>query len=141
VPGTGATQDLSASDPGPTTTQNRTTTRVHVPDGYFLVLSGMIEDDKAQSRNQVPCLGGVPILGAAFSEKRQIDVKRNTMVFIRPRIIDTVEQIQNLTKHQQDIWDHKHRKKKMWLYETDEALDFFNINPKDETSFGNREFY
>lgn len=126
----------ASTSPGPTTRINRTVTRVHIPDTYFLVISGMIQHEESRERNQVPCLGGVPLIGAAFSSKINTDAKRNLMIFIRPKIIDTEEEIQNLTKHQQDIYDYKNSLKNSDEYEVVEALDLFNIkrtlHPEDE---------
>lgn len=110
-----------------TTNINTTTTTVHIPNGYFLVMSGMLQDTNNRLRNQLPCLGGIPILGAAFSHKRIDDNKLNLMIFLRPLIIDSEEEIDNITKHQQDIFKYKNRMKPMWEYEVDEALDFFNL--------------
>jgi len=118
---------LSTEDPGPSTRTSRTRTRVHIPDRFFLIISGMMQDDLRRIRNQVPCLGSVPLLGAAFSEKRYLMARRNLMIFIRPQIIDTDSQIDELVRHQQNIWRTKRRSRKMWKLETDEALDFFNI--------------
>jgi len=115
---------------GPSTSKSRTTTRVHMPNGFFLVLSGQIQDKILWDRNEIPCLGGIPIIGAAFSEQRRRTEKSNLMLFIQPRIIDTYEEMQNLTKHQQDIWKNKNRIKASWKYETQEALRYFNL--KDE---------
>ncbi len=78
APATSST--LTQQTPGPTTSQNNTKTRVHIPDGFFLVLSGMIQDEKDRTRQQVPCLGGIPIIGALFTEKDNSDTKRNVMV-------------------------------------------------------------
>jgi type III secretion protein C len=119
--------DTANTSPGPTTRLNRTTTRVHIPDNYFLIISGMMQNEEARERNQIPCLGGVPILGAAFSDKRNHDLRRNLMIFIRPKIIDTEEEIQTITKHEQDIYDYKNCLKNSDEYETSEALDLFNI--------------
>ncbi len=44
------------------------TTRVHVPDQHFVVLSGMIQDTKSRYKSMIPCLGGLPVIGAIFSE-------------------------------------------------------------------------
>lgn len=120
--------DTANTSPGPTTRINRTTTRVHIPDNYFLIISGMMQNEASRERNQVPCLGGVPLLGAAFSDKKNHDLKRNLMIFIRPKIVDTEEEIQTITKHQQDIYDYKNCMKNSDEYETVEALDLFNIN-------------
>jgi len=117
----------ASTSPGPTTRINRTTTRVHIPDNYFLIISGMMQNDYTRERNQVPCLGGVPLLGAAFSSKTNTDNKRNLMIFIRPKIIDTEEEIQFYTKHNQDMYKYRNCFKNMEEYETVEALDLFNI--------------
>lgn len=124
---TSVTGALSSQTPGPTTRINRTITKVHVPNKYFLVMSGMIQDNYERRRIQVPCLGGVPILGGLFSDKRMVDQKRNLMIFIRPQIIDTAEDIDLITRHEQDIYRNKNRTKKMWKYEVEEALDLLNI--------------
>lgn len=119
--------DTASTSPGPTTRINRTATRVHIPDEYFLVISGMMQDEESRERNQVPCLGGVPLLGAFFSSKDNRSQKRNLMIFIRPKIIDTEEEVQWITKHQQDIYDYKNCLKNSDEYEVVEALDFFNV--------------
>jgi len=119
----------ASTSPGPTTRIHRSTTRAHVPDTYFLIISGMMQDEESRERNQVPCLGGVPILGAAFSDKRNTSAKRNLMIFIRPQIIDTEEEVQLLTKHQQDIYTEKNCLQNSDEYETEQALDLMNINP------------
>lgn len=126
-----ATGSLSNTSPGPTTRKSKTTTRVHVPNKFFLVMSGMIQDEYNRERLQVPCLGGAPLIGALFSEKRINDTKQNLMIFIRPQIIDTEEDIDNITRHQQDVYRQKTRTKKMWKYEVEEALDLLNIKKSD----------
>lgn len=131
---------LTQQSPGPNTSKSTTTTRVHVPDGYFLVISGMINDQLEKDRQQVPCIGAAPFIGAGFSSVRTTDLKRNQMIFIRPQIIDTEEQIQNLTKHQQDIWRQKKRTTKMWQLETDQALNWMNVKEPDNCHEDREEF-
>lgn len=121
--------DISTFSPGPTTSVNRTTTTVHIPDEHFVIISGMIQDDKQRTRNQLPCLGGIPYLGALASSKNVVDAKRNLMIFIRPKIIDTDEQIRELTRNQQEIFKQKNRLKNGWKYEVEEGLDFLNVKP------------
>lgn len=119
--------NTASTSPGPTTRTSRTTTRVHIPDTYFLIISGMLQDQETRDRAQVPCLGGVPLLGAGFSSKTNHDEKRNLLLFIRPKIIDTEDEIQSITKHQQDLFEIKQCYKNSLEYETVEALDLFNI--------------
>ncbi|MDR3624781.1 MAG: secretin N-terminal domain-containing protein [Chlamydiales bacterium] len=83
--------------PVPTTNKILTTTRVHVPSGYFIVLSGMIQNTKTYVRSGIPCLGCLPVIGSAFSQQAQSCVKDNIIIFLNPRIIDTPCQIARLT--------------------------------------------
>ncbi len=126
LPGSGAPSNTS---PGPTTQLNRTVTRVHIPDEYFLIISGMLQNQETITRDQVPCLGGVPLLGGLFSDKRDRDDRRNLMIFIRPKIIDTEEEINNVTKRQQDVYDYNNELPESSEYEASQWLDLFNLNP------------
>jgi type III secretion protein C len=111
----------------PVTSKTRTTTKVHVPDKYFVVLSGMIMDTRLRNVTQIPCLGGIPLLGGAAKQKQVNDDKRNLMIFIRPQIIDTADEYVDLTRREQNIKIDRDKFKRPWNYEVDEALDFFNL--------------
>ena len=111
---------------GPTTRKSTTKTRIHMPDGYFLILSGQIRDEKEVIRTQIPCIGGIPWLGAFFSAQDTRIDKKNLMIFIRPQIVD-IERINLVTKRQQDQWTEAKREHKRWQYEVDEALEWFNV--------------
>lgn len=112
---------------GPTTRKNTTRTTVMIPDGFFCVISGMMQEEDILQRQQVPCLGTIPLIGAAFSDRAETDNRRNLMLFIRPKIIDTDEEVQNMTRHMQDVWEYKEEQPKTWVKETEAALDFLNV--------------
>lgn len=136
--GVGSTSSSSTvsgvlSPAGPTTSKSKTSTKVHVPDGYFVILSGMIRDEHNRGRNQMPCLGGIPFLGAFVSNKNDTINKRNLMVFIRPVIIDEDWQYDEITRRQQDIYKERCKRKPRWKYEADEALDFLNLPHFNDT--------
>lgn len=86
------------------TTKTNMATHVHVPDKNFLVLSGMIRNTKAKHKAGLPCLGGLPWIGAAFSKTRQHTEKRNVVIFVRPHIIRSFEDYQKLTKSQEEMF-------------------------------------
>ena len=86
------------------TTKTNMATHVHVPDKNFLVLSGMIRNTKAHHKAGLPCLGGLPYLGAAFSKTRQHDEKRNVVIFVRPHIIRSFEDYQKVSIGQQEVF-------------------------------------
>ena len=120
----------------PILNKNRTVTKVHVPNGCFIVLSGMIQDSQSRTESRVPCLGGIPIIGAANKNKSLQDDKNNLMIFIRPLIVDTQDELEALTRRQQDIYTEKNKYKRKWNFEIDEALDFVNIRPTDPDEIG-----
>lgn len=100
------------------TTKTNMATHVHVPDKHFLVLSGMIRNSKAHHKAGLPCLGGLPWIGAAFSKTRSHDEKRNVIIFVRPHIIHSVKDYQRLTKHQEEIYRSQANEK-----EFDQGID------------------
>jgi len=86
------------------TTKTNMMTHVHVPDKHFLVLSGMIRNANMQHKTGIPCLGGLPVIGAVFSKDHKHDEKRNVIIFVRPRIIHSIEDYQKITQSQEDFF-------------------------------------
>ncbi|HSX04228.1 MAG TPA: secretin N-terminal domain-containing protein [Rhabdochlamydiaceae bacterium] len=87
------------------TTKTNMATHVHVPDNHFLVLSGMIRNSKSYQKSGLPCLGGLPYIGAAFSKTRKINEKRNILIFVRPHIINSFEDYDKVTDAQEKYYD------------------------------------
>lgn len=117
---------------GPSTSISKTTTRVHIPNGCFLILSGLLEDTISDNRSQVPCLGGIPVVGAAFKSTANSNTKNNLILFVRPQIIDTEDEINKLTQEQQGIYNYKKRTKQMDVMAVEEALDFLNLKSRPQ---------
>ena len=132
--GTGSTgvTTTQISGVGPTTTKSSTKTIIHMPDGYFLILSGMIQTSRVATNTQVPCLGGIPGLGGAFRSRANQDARNNLIIFIRPSIIE-VQNINEQTKRQQDIMRHKSQPTDRYDNEVDTALQFLNL--EEEPNF------
>lgn len=116
---------------GPTTRTARTTTRVHVPDRHFLILSGMIQDTKTKTKSGLPCLGGLPGVGAAFSQNRTRLDKSNIMLFVRPIIIDTPEELRNLTRDQNKLMEERSGIQERFKWELETGLDFLDCDDLD----------
>jgi len=87
------------------TTKTNMVTHVHVPNKNFLVLSGMIRNARANARSQIPCLGGLPAISAAFSHDMKRQEKRNILIFVRPQIIDSNEQANAITEPLEKLID------------------------------------
>lgn len=100
VNGNGSTSNINGIETSHTTMS----TKVHVPDKHFVVLSGMITDTKARFKSGIPCLGGLPVIGAAFSENDRIASKQNVIIFMRPHIVNTYADYKEITEHQENIY-------------------------------------
>ncbi|QOC23356.1 type II secretion system secretin GspD [Wenzhouxiangella sp. AB-CW3] len=80
-------------------TNKRTiSTRVMVPDGDILVLGGLMSDDLQEGEEAVPGLSRIPLLGELFKYRTSTNVKRNLMVFIRPRILRDDDLMRDVTR-------------------------------------------
>jgi type III secretion protein C len=88
---------MSLPHQGIQTTKTNMITSVHVPDEHFLVLSGMTRSRHRISSTGVPCLGGIPMIGRLFRREQKEEEKRNIIVFVKPHIIDSVEDYQRIT--------------------------------------------
>ncbi|MFT5611159.1 MAG: general secretion pathway protein D [Polaribacter sp.] len=71
---------------------------VQVDDGQVIVLGGLIQDDVVDTVNRVPILGKIPIIGALFRSSSKTAVKRNLMVFLKPRIIRNADDLAKFSK-------------------------------------------
>lgn len=95
---------LNGGTNGITTSHTSMNTKVHVPDQHFLVLSGMIRDTKTHSKAGIPCLGGLPAIGAAFSQNDRLSSKSNVIIFVRPHIINSHADYVALTQRQEEVY-------------------------------------
>ena len=64
-------------------------TQVLVADGETIVLGGIYTVTSVNSVSKIPVLGDIPILGNLFKNQTKTDDKREILVFITPRIMDT----------------------------------------------------
>jgi len=67
-------------------------TQVTVPDGGTILLGGILNQDGMTVDRGVPTLADIPILGGALRSHEQLDLRKNLMIFITARIVDTGNQ-------------------------------------------------
>ncbi len=102
---TSATLNNNAqSAQGIITSKTTMQTTVHVPDDNFLILSGMVNNSNVKSKAGIPCLGGLPVIGAAFSRAADTVVNSNIVIFIRPHIINSIDDMRKLTAREEDYF-------------------------------------
>jgi type IV pilus assembly protein PilQ len=62
-------------------------TTVLVDNGETVVLGGVYERTKTMSKEQVPLLGDIPVLGYLFKQKDETDNNSELLIFITPKIL------------------------------------------------------
>ena len=89
---------------GIVTSKTTMQTTVHVPDKNFLILSGFINNSNVKSTTGIPCLGGLPLIGAAFSKDNNTLNNQNIVIFLRPHVINSLEDLRRITEDQEDVF-------------------------------------
>lgn len=102
-----STTNTNANNPnglnGITTSKTATQTSVTVPNKSFLIISGQIDNSLTKTRTSIPCLGGLPLIGAAFSQNDSLNNKACVIVFVRPHIINSFDVYKEITTHEEDL--------------------------------------
>lgn len=81
-------------------------TTVLVDDGEIIVLGGLMRDKITFSESRVPVLGAIPLLGRLFKSTSSKHEKQNLLVFLRPTVLGTREDIAEVSKRKYNsIWE------------------------------------
>jgi general secretion pathway protein D len=81
-------------------------TTVLADDRQTIVLGGLIQDDIQTTKKKVPLLGDIPLLGKLFQNTEDQRVKRNLLVFLRPTVLRTREDVSVATDRKyESVWD------------------------------------
>jgi Flp pilus assembly secretin CpaC len=59
-----------------------------LPAGYSLILGGFINESTTETRNKVPILGNIPLVGYAFRSKNYVKQRTNLVFIITPTAYD-----------------------------------------------------
>lgn len=70
-------------------------TQMLVPDGETAVLGGIYRRTARESRNLIPFLGDIPVLGWLFKNTTRTDDRDELLIFISPRIVNRSQALVN----------------------------------------------
>lgn len=107
------------------TSKREIKTTVLADDGETIVLGGLMKDDLQINRSKVPLLGDIPVLGRLFSSESERRIKRNLLVFLRPKImLDKADSVAMTSDKYNGLWEiNLGVRKKLGLPEPDERPD------------------
>jgi len=89
-------------DAGPRITTREADTTVRIKEGETLVIGGLIQQQSDVSRDKIPILGDIPIIGFLFSRTAGTDTQTELAVFITPHILRSREEKELLKKEQRE---------------------------------------
>ncbi|MGF6098978.1 type II secretion system secretin GspD [Pseudomonas sp. 18175] len=73
-------------------------------DGQIIVIGGLIKDSVRSQKSGVPLLRDIPYLGALFRWSRDTQTKSNLMVFLRPTIVRSGQDLSGISQQRyQDL--------------------------------------
>jgi len=81
---------------GPTTSTRKATNVVLVRDRQTIVIGGLMEDRIRTSKNKVPWLGDIPLIGWLFRYDSDSVDKNNLLIFLTPTIIREDQDVHRL---------------------------------------------
>ncbi|MGE5167279.1 MAG: type II secretion system protein GspD, partial [Deltaproteobacteria bacterium] len=89
---------VTANNPNPAINQRNLDTQVAVQSGQTVLLGGMIQDQDGDSRNGVPGLSKIPVLGSLFGSTSKTRQRTELIVLITPRVITSSDEAQQMTQ-------------------------------------------
>lgn len=88
------------------TSKRQITTTILAEDRQIIVLGGLIQEDITKTGKKVPLLGDIPGLGFLFRSSGNERRKTNLLVFLRPTVIKTSDDIRaSAERKYRDIWE------------------------------------
>lgn len=86
-------QEVSNIDPQSTkavdlvTEKRQIESTVKIADGESIFLGGVKSTEKGKTRESIPILGWIPVLGEAFTYRKTTETSRNLVISLRPTIV------------------------------------------------------
>ena len=90
----------------PSFSQRTVSTQVTVADGDTVAIGGIIQDQTGVSTTGIPGLSRLPYIGGLFGYRSYTKSRTELLVFLTPRVIYDMNQIQDATKDLQDRMVH-----------------------------------
>ncbi len=97
-----AVQTQSSGIDAPTITQRRIKTTVAVGNGESIILAGMMQDKTTNTKQQVPIVGDIPVLGNLFKNKDNTIARTELLIAITPQIIKDPNQMRAIATEFRD---------------------------------------
>jgi general secretion pathway protein D len=105
ISGAVASALLSAETFGVTTSMKTVETTVVVKDAQTIIIGGLMKDSQDMSKNRIPFLGDIPVLGWLFKSQQKSQTKTNLVILLTPHIVGSDEDIKRVRDQIQKDYD------------------------------------
>jgi type II secretory pathway component GspD/PulD (secretin) len=90
------TSEVGDGETPPRVTNRSINTNVSLMDGETIALGGLISSSQGNTRNFVPILGSIPLLGYLFSWRNATTTTQELVIYVTPHILNPEAQSVNL---------------------------------------------
>lgn len=111
----------------PAMTKRTASAAINLESGMTMVIGGLLNSQDGKTIKKIPLLGDIPIIGEFFKHTSKTKDKRELMILIRPRIVESGEPAR-MSKELKEIYDKGEE-----FAESREYVDL-NPSPVDEES-------
>ena len=73
-------------------------TSVSLGSDQTVVLGGIMKETSTNRISKIPILGDIPVVGQLFRNKSKVTGKTELMVFLRPRVVRSTEEMDEVTE-------------------------------------------
>jgi general secretion pathway protein D len=101
-----------------------------VKDGETVAIAGLIREQKDNSRQGIPVLSDIPLLGSLFSTTSKSQSRTELVVLITPHVIRTVDRLSEMTQELKDLLPNVRR-----------AIDEYELERIQEMENARKERY
>ena len=92
-----ARSEATTAGDNPVVSQRRLESTITVQSGSTILLGGLIQERSDISKDGVPVVSKIPILGEAFKQTEDIQHRSELLVLITPRVVRNTNQVADLT--------------------------------------------
>ena len=92
----------STQQQSPTISTRRIATTVAVRDGQVIALGGLFLNNKSVSRNGIPILSQIPVIGALFGTHSSTETRTELIVLLKPHVLSTDDDARAVTNELRD---------------------------------------
>jgi general secretion pathway protein D len=92
-----AAANTATEEQSPTISTRRIATTVAVRDGQVIALGGLFLTNKTTSRNGIPILSQIPVVGALFGTHTTTEARTELIVLLKPHVLSTDDDARAVT--------------------------------------------